>query len=233
MRDIKWRNHEDMELNTLQKWNIVNRVESVFNCEALFQSIKKISKLPAIQFNTTKIDFHSTSFFKPIPKNYKIAIIDFEGNPVFLCGIYIQDVILNYYIKNYKYLDHLYLTILEVIRRAKDLVFFCFSKYENKALMRIYSHLQFRGYDTEHYDFIESFPVINLQKDKFESLTEAIYSIHFKSSITSGDPLFRNSKLVEQLFHAHKFEDIIAHNQNCLLNEGNIFLKRWLINHRI
>jgi len=35
----------------------------------------------------------------------------------------------------------------------------------------------------------------------------------------TGDALFRNNRLVDQLFYAHKYEEIVVHNQNCLVNE--------------
>jgi len=37
-----------------------------------------------------------------------------------------------------------------------------------------------------------------------------------------------NNRLVDQLFYAHKYDEIVVHNQNCLLNESFILLKRWL-----
>ena len=41
----------------------------------------------------------------------------------------------------------------------------------------------------------------------------------------TGDALFRNNKLVDKLFAAHKFNEIILHNQNCLINEYIINFK--------
>ncbi|MBA7679011.1 hypothetical protein ES703_87292 [subsurface metagenome] len=35
----------------------------------------------------------------------------------------------------------------------------------------------------------------------------------------TGDALFRNNRLVDQLFYAYKYEEIVVHNQNCLVNE--------------
>jgi len=81
--------------------------------------------------------------------------------------------------------------------------------------------------DLSTYRKIDQIPIINLQLGKFESLIEILYSISPEIKI-SGDALFRNHRLVDQLFYAHKYEEIVVHNQNCLVNEAIILLKRWL-----
>ena len=92
-----------------------------------------------------------------------------------------------------------------------------------------------QGYDVSEFSFIKKFPIINLQKteSKYESLQEAIYSINPNSATMTGDSLFRNNRLVDDLFAAQKFEEVIAHNRNCLLNESILFQKRWYKNNKI
>ena len=77
------------------------------------------------------------------------------------------------------------------------------------------------------YKEVDMIPIINLQLGKFESLLEALYFINPEMKIT-GDTLFRNNRLVDQLFYAKKYEEIVVHNQNCLINESIIFKRRWL-----
>jgi hypothetical protein len=102
-------------------------------------------------------------------------------------------------------------------------------------LIRIYQLLKFNGYDVSKYEFITQFPIINLQRTdyKYESLTEAIYSLNLDSAETTGDALFRNNRMVDKLFRAQKFDEIIAHNRNCLLNEALLLMKRWYKNYKI
>jgi hypothetical protein len=50
---------------------------------------------------------------------------------------------------------------------------------------------------------------------------------------TTGDPLFRNNKMVNKLFRAQKFDEIVAHNRNCLLNEALLLMKRWYKNYKL
>jgi len=99
----------------------------------------------------------------------------------------------------------------------------------------MYQYLQVQGEDISKFSFITTFPIINIQKSesKYESLTEAFYSIHPHSAKMTGDALFRNNKLIDKLFAAQKFNEIILHNQNCLVNEYLIFLVRWYKNYRI
>lgn len=171
-------------------------------------------------------DWSSHNVFNPVPDTYCIGIIDFEGNPTFLCGLFLHDTLFTFYIENKTHLDTLYLTILEILRQTQELTLFSFSNHEKEEILRIYRYLEVQGYDLKDYKLIEDLPIINLQKEPYESLAEVIYFLHPKSIRTTGDSLFRNTKLVDKLYSIHKFEDIVAHNHNCLLNEGTIFLKR-------
>lgn len=90
-------------------------------------------------------------------------------------------------------------------------------------------------YDLTEYEFIEALPIVNLQENKYEALTEAIYTIYPADSpmIGTGDTLFRNLTLIPKLFSAEKLKVLIEHNRNCLSNESLILLKRWLKYYQI
>jgi hypothetical protein len=217
-----------LKLNTLQKWNIANRLASKFNYRnILFELKSKLSGLK-IEINERIIDklgCNNPSFSLGMTR---IAFIDFEGNPVFLCGILMYDTILTFYIKEKHRQNDFFLAILKVLVKTKDMAFFCFSEYERVVISNIFRTLQANGYNLSSYNCIESIPLINLQIYKFESLTEAIYSINFDSSVFTGDSLFRDKKIIDKLLLTRKFKDIVVHNQNCLQNACTIFLKRWL-----
>lgn len=215
-----------MEVNELQKWNIVNHI--AIRDDNIFD----ISSLEALESTSVKI--HK----EKIPKkdkspDYRIILIDFEGSPIFMCGILLQNIHLIFYIENYRYRTELYTVILNTLLKTKEYTYFAFSDHERFELLNIYRYLQVQGQNISQFSFIETFPVINLQKSQYESLAEAIYSINLHSAPTTGDPLLRNSKLVNNLFATQQFAEIIAHNKNCLLNEYSLLQKRWLKNYRI
>ena len=108
----------------------------------------------------------------------------------------IYDTILTFYIETLFFRDELYLLILKIMNLTKNFHFFAFSDDERYELLKIYQYLRVQGHDMSIYRFIETVPLINLQNTKFESLTEAIYSINLNenSSISTRDALFRNSK---------------------------------------
>ncbi len=98
----------------------------------------------------------------------------------------------------------------------------------------MYRYLEVQGQDISRYSFIKSFPIINLQKIQYESLAEAIFSLCMNSKTsTTGDPLLRNSKLVDSLYATGQYNEILLHNRNCLINEYSLLQKRWLKNYRI
>ena len=138
----------------------------------------------------------------------------------------IYDTILTYYIEDYQYLNEFYLVILELFSIARDITFFCFSSYEQQEILRMLTTLSEQGYDLSKYEFIKSIPIINLQKDKFESITKAVFSTNSKIKFT-GDPLFRNIRVIDKLFMNKQLDEIITHNHTCLLNES-IILERWV-----
>ncbi len=83
-----------------------------------------------------------------------------------------------------------------------------------------------KGFDLNKYHYLETLSVINLQKEKFESIAEAMFLSGSQNEFT-GDLLFRNIKLINKLFITKKFDEIISHNHTCLLNES-VILKRWV-----
>lgn len=170
-----------------------------------------------------------------LPKNLKGAVIDFEGHSIFLVGIMITDKILTFYIKNYTHIERFYLLILKVMKVLKEIFLFSFSDNEKKGLLKIYTYLETQGYDLSEYEFIKKLTIVNLQVNKYEALTEALYSIIPADNhiVSTGDTLFRNLKLIPKLFSAEKLKILIEHNRNCLTNETIILLKRWLKHYQI
>ena len=113
--------------------------------------------------------------------------------------------------------------------------FFSFSDHERTGLLNLYRYLQVQEINLSTFEFITTFPIINLQKNnsRFESLQEAIYSLNSRNTTFTGDALFRNNKLVNTLFTYRKFDEVISHNINCLLNGALLFLKRWYKNYKL
>ena len=196
-----------MEVNEMQKMNIANQIKTKNHSD--IDSVIKILENLEKSFN---IKFEKELKQNPLEEEYQICIIDFEGNPIFLFGIMIGKFILTYYIEDYQYRNELYIIIFEILKQSRIFPFFAFSDYERIKLLNIYRYLQVQGYDTSKYNFIEKFPIINLQKSDYESLAEAIYSLNINSSKTTGDSLFRNSKLVIKLFAAKKYWAKISSN---------------------
>ncbi len=212
-----------MEVNQLKQWNIADKISNnkvkIFSTNFLEDIINPSIKIAS--YNLAKCEYD----------NFKIALIDFEGSPVFMCGILIHGKIITFYIENYKFRSTLYITILELIKKIQNYALFAFSDHERFELLFIYRYLGVQAHDISQYSFIETFPIINLQKIQYESLTEAIFSLHMNTTTsTTGDPLLRNSKLVDSLFATHQYQEIILHNRNCLINEYTLFQKRWLKN---
>ena len=219
----------------MQKYNTAYQIEGSYDFSALIYRLEGLIKDTPIKFVKKQFSSEANNFFQPIPPHFKIAIIDFEGNPIFLCGLLIRDILLTFYIEDYSYKIELYKLILTILKIAGELTFFAFSDHERIELLKIYLYLKIQSEDVSKFSFIERFPIINLQKDSspYESLTEAIYSLHPHSLRSTGDALFRNSRMVDKLFRAQKFNEIILHNRNCLQNEAILFLKRWYKNYKI
>ena len=142
---------------------------------------------------------------------------------------------MTYYIESYQYKTQFITLIFSLLCLIKDLSLFCFSDHERLELLKMYSYLKTQDCDISDFEFIESLPIINLQDpySRFESLQEAIYSINPMSVRMTGDALFRNNKIIDRLFTAKKFNEIIKHNRNCLLNESILFQKRWYRNYKL
>lgn len=217
----------------MQKWNLAHRIKGYHDFSLVNGDLEKVERDSHVKFIKKIISEEEYPSSHPLSNDMKIAIIDFEGSPVFMCGIMIHNTIFTYFIENPSDNNELFLTIFRVLKKAKDFSFFAFSDYERIELLKMFRYLQVQGYKVSEFRFLKEFPIINIQKTKFESLTEAFYSINPNSAKMTGDSLFRNNKLVDQLFAAKKFEEIISHNRNCLLIESLLFQKRWYKNYKI
>ncbi len=224
-----------MDIDELKYYTVASQLFDTFNSEEIIEDLENLVGESPIYFIKEKIRRKTSKVHIPLPENLKAAIIDFEGQPVFLVGIMIVDKILTFYIKNYTHIERLYFLILKVMRVLREIQLFAFSTFEKRELLKIYHYLETQGYDLSDYSFIEGLSIVNLQENKYEALNEAIYTIYPADSpvISTGDMLFRNLKLIPKLFSAQKFEEIISHNQNCLMNGSLIFLKRWLKHYKI
>ncbi len=213
-----------MEINDLQKWNIALDIHDDFDFEVLIVQLETLNLPPEVKLIERKIHFSPNDLYSPI--GYKLGIIDFEGSPTFLVGLMIYDTILTYYIDDHEHLDALCKTLFEILFFTQKITLFCFSEYEQQEILRIYTTLSEQGFDLSKYSFISSLSLVNLQKHRFESVTEAVFSTNSKINST-GDPLFRNIKVIDKLFTTNRLQEIIAHNYTCLLNES-IILRRWI-----
>lgn len=212
-----------MEVNKLQKWLIAEKITEKNDLTPLVNRLKNISHDEKIKTRVKTITPTNTNGYSPTP--YQVAIIDFEGSPVIFLGILIHDTLFTFYVENHEDLDIFHLFIVEVLHEIHQLTFFSFSNYEQKEILSISSTFIEKGYDLKKFEYLENLTVVNLQKEKFESLTEALLS---SGNFTfTGDPLFRNIKLVNKLFITKKFDDIVSHNHMCLLNES-VILERWV-----
>ncbi|MFX1504670.1 MAG: hypothetical protein ACFFDC_01025 [Promethearchaeota archaeon] len=216
-----------MEINELQKWNIATQLNVPFNVNELVEQLSIILLAPQVKRVIHQVDFQSNPHYTPIP--FKAVLLDFEGSPAVLMGLMVHDTIISYYVEDYQFLNEFYMAILEAITIVCHLPIFCFSVYEQQEIIRIYTTLQEQGFDVSPYEFITSVPLINLQKTKSESVAEAVFST--KSSVKfTGDPLFRNIKVIDKLFMTGRIDEILIHNRTCLLNES-IILQRWVKYH--
>jgi hypothetical protein len=224
-----------MEVNEMQKWNIAYRIKGYYDIFSIIEKLENIDHEKSIKVLKTTISKENYPKFQPLPYTFGAAILDFEGSPVFMSGIMVHNTILTYYIEDANNYIHLYKLIFEILRITQDLWVFAFSDYERSELIRMYQLLKFSGYEVSKYEFITKLPITNFQRTnyKYESLTEAIYSLNLDSMETTGDPLFRNNKMVNKLFRAQKFDEIVAHNRNCLLNEALLLMKRWYKNYKL
>ena len=207
-----------MGVNELKKWNYAKLLSRPYNKKREIDRLQSLSQGDYIQFIIRKSEMR-------LP--FHAIILDFEGNPVFMIGIMIDDTLLTFYIEDYEYRNELYQLLLNIFTILQDEVYFTFSDHEKEEIKKIYQYLEYQGEDLSKYISYDKIPIINLQLSKFESVLEALYSCHPEMKIT-GDALFRNMRLVNQLFYAKKFNEIVLHNHNCLENESIILKKRWL-----
>ena len=217
-----------MEINNIQKWLIAEKITKKHDFTPMINRLKNISYNDKIKAGITTISSINTNDYHPIP--YQVVIIDFEGSPVIFLGVMIFDTLFTYYIESYEYIDMFHLFVLEFLYQTHELTFFSFSEYEQKEILNMSNKLIEKGYNLKEYQYLGDLLVVNIQKEKFESLNEALLSSG--NFFFTGDPLFRNIKLINKLFTTKKFNEIISHNHSCLLNES-IILERWVKNYNL
>jgi len=103
-------------------------------------------------------------------------------------------------------------------------------KYEKDSLLLMFEDLKIKGYNLSNYKFIQDLIIINLQEFSFESLTGALCKMGYTKT---NDPIFRHKEYIQELWKQGRFEEIINHNLNCLLNEALILQKRFLVKNTI
>ncbi len=133
------------------------------------------------QAKSTSVKFKSHDLEKCEYDDYRIALIDFEGSHMIMCGFLIHGKILTFYIENYRLRTEFYKTVFELIKNLQDYTLYAFSGHERFELLNMYRYLQVQGQNTSQYSFIETFPIVNLQQTRYESLTEAIFSLRMNS----------------------------------------------------
>ena len=141
-----------MEVNEMQKWNTVHRINSQCNFNSIIMNLENVERDPKIEF--IKLSLLEEEYI-PFPKNLKIALIDFEGSPVFMCGIMIHNIIFTYYIKDWCHRVEFYKVIFNILQSSKDLSFFAFSDYERIKLLNMYHYLQVQGEGFSEFRFIK------------------------------------------------------------------------------
>ncbi|MBD3215640.1 MAG: hypothetical protein GF311_23720 [Candidatus Lokiarchaeota archaeon] len=160
-----------------------------------------------------------------IPPNLNLAILDFEGSPAIHLGVLLYDTIYMLTLLDYEF-DLFYRKVIELlsILVSAKILLFGFSNWDYDVITNIFGRESI-DLRVNNIPLLSQFFYFNLQEHDKESLSEAIYSIHEE---LEPDPLFRNSKNINEL-HLHKYYQIIRqHNRSCLLNEVKILKNRFL-----
>ena len=162
-----------------------------------------------------------------IPINKTAAIVDFEED--FMMGIMIRDTLFTFYIEERRWHYFFCKCVLKTLRVLQDAYLFSFSDYDKNIVLLMYEDLEIKGYNMEKYEFVKHLRFCNLQETPFESLSQALCKLNIEKT---HDPLFRNLRLISELYKMERFDEIVAHNRNCLLNEALLLKKRYLIKNR-
>ena len=211
-----------MHINELKNFNICNYLlkSNSFNLNEIVQKILELELLDNIFLKIDKIEQKKES------PNLSY-IIDLEGDPYYMAGFLIGANLFQLYIKdiiNRKILIIQTFEILKILKNAK-MIPFCFSNFEQDQLNACLNFLKFQSYNTDSYDFIKDFYIVNLQGSSHESLIEGLFKIGIPNS---DDILFRDHKLLYKLHRIGEYELILRHNQNCLQKENLLLIKRWI-----
>ena len=167
--------------------------------------------------------FDAKRHFKPMGVRYKAAIIDYEGSPPFLIGIFLGKTL--YFFHKGKSTSHsqFFECAFEVLWCLRHLYLFAFSDYEDVETEKMREFLQQEG-RRQDLEFIDELQLINLQNDSmpFQSLAEAILIAGYEGTF---DPFMRDHKLIDHSFDLGMIDSVLAHNENCLLNETLLFFE--------
>ena len=197
-------------MNSLKLYNIAKKIKTLsFKKSEVLQQIRSIP-VPEGVFQ------EYFSLKKDYSLKCKACIVDFEGR-IFMSGFLLGDSIVQFYVKCDKDMDSLISLTLNTMEKLKGLgfVFFSFSEYEQDLI----KEWEIGGKKEALIS------IINLQKNYYESLIEALFKIGIESS---NDPLFRDIKLINRFYIAKQFGILLGHNRSCLKSEASIFKKRWL-----
>ena len=168
---------------------------------------------------------HQIEVEELMPDNMRAAIIDFEGDPPYMMGIFIYTKVFTFYVEENQFRNNFKLMVLKILNIMEEIYMFAFSIHERKWILTMQKELQDQHIHGLELGFVNTLKIINLQEHFYESVTEVLILLGKRSS---GDPLLRNNRILPDLFKLKRFEEIILHNRNCLKNEAFIFWNRFL-----
>ncbi|MFX1532487.1 MAG: hypothetical protein ACFFBC_15325 [Promethearchaeota archaeon] len=87
-----------------------------------------------------------------IPISYYVAILDFEGNPVFMVEIIVYNTLFSFYIEDYEYKVDLYLFLMRIFSTFKNIVYFTFNNHEKEEIKKISQYLECPRYRSDKDD---------------------------------------------------------------------------------
>jgi hypothetical protein len=167
--------------------------------------------------------FEAHGHFKPMGFRHKATIVDFEGSPPFLVGICLGNALYFFHkgksTTNLEFFD----CAFEALRCLRYLCLFTFSDYEEVEMIKMREALESET-KAKDLDFIDDLCTVNLQDDStpFQSLAEAIIVAGYDGTL---DPFMRNHEFIDHSFKLGLIDSMLAHNENCLLNEALLFFE--------
>ncbi|TFG21947.1 MAG: hypothetical protein EU529_12050 [Promethearchaeota archaeon] len=210
-------------MNDLEEYHLFNINKEIF-CDTLefeiiiqkFENLIKEIKLYSIIHVKRTIIVRNLDLLK-------YSIIDFECNEPKFIGILLFNWIYQFYIKDERYNQDFYEFIIKLLQIIKNFYLFCFSDKE-KRIINYIKYLAKEGLQNDNIKFIDSLVMVNLQENKYESLSAAVNKI---GSIVDPEPLLRNSKDIDLHYKYGHYDLILNHNLSCLKEEMKILYKRF------